>query len=94
MNRSAGAASVASAHHDQKGEHMSVYSVNECGYCGCSIVEGQRWVREKIFNPASQSGGESKYRRYHAEIFAADELSCWEKHLLQVELARATPRAA
>ena len=73
---------------------MSFYPVNECGHCGSSIVEGQRWVREKIFEPACKHGGEAKYQRYHADLFAGDELSCWEKHLLQLEMARTAPRAA
>jgi hypothetical protein len=73
---------------------MSGHNVNECGYCGCSIADGQRWVREKIFDPAYKNGGEAKYRRYHAEVFSGDQLSCWEKHLMQSEIVCTTPRAA
>lgn len=73
---------------------MSVHGVNECGYCGSSISDGQRWVREKIFDPAYKNGGDARYRRYHAELFEVDQLSCWEKHLMQLEIARTTRRAA
>jgi len=73
---------------------MTTHSLNECAYCASSIVDGQRWVREKIFDSACKPGGEPKYQRYHAEVFAGDQLSCWEKHLVQWELERATPRAA
>lgn len=31
---------------------------NECGYCRSSIVTGQRWVREKVYDPASKNGRE------------------------------------
>jgi hypothetical protein len=73
---------------------MSMCGANECGYCGSPISDGQRWVRENIFDPAYKNGREAKYRRFHAEVSAGDELSCWEKHLLQLEIARTTPRAA
>jgi hypothetical protein len=89
-----GAASVAPAHLGQKEEQMSIHYVNECGYCGSSIVDGQRWVREKIVGSAGKNGGEPKYKRYHAEVSAGDRLSCWEQHLMQLEMERATPRAA
>jgi len=53
---------------------------NRCAYCGWSIKEGQRWVREKVYEPGG--GRDPIYRRYHAELFSGQELSCWEKHLL------------
>lgn len=30
---------------------MIGYDVRFCDYCRCSIVAGQRWVREKIYDP-------------------------------------------
>jgi len=59
----------------------------ECAYCGETIEPGQRWVREKIYEPASLDGPPN-YRRYHVELFAGQQLSCWEKHLVTVELHR------
>jgi hypothetical protein len=81
-------------HLRQKEKQMSTHYLNECGYCGSSIVDGQRWVREKIFDSACKNGDEPKYKRYHAEVFAGDQRSCWEEHLMQLEMERATPRAA
>lgn len=66
---------------------MVVYCANQCAYCGFSIVSGQRWVREKIHDP-SHNGVEVSYRRYHAELFAGQEVSCWEKHHMEQEIAR------
>ena len=73
---------------------MSVYGVSECGYCGFFISGREKWVREKTYDSTYKNGGEAKYRRYHSEVFTGDELSCWEKHLMQLEFARTTPRAA
>ena len=60
---------------------------NKCAYCGSPIPEGKRWVREKIYEPAF-TGRDPLYRRYHAELFEAQELSCWEKHEMEREFAR------
>ena len=49
------------------------------------------WVREKIYEPFTASG--PRYHRYHADLFAGEEVSCWEKHLMAQEIAR-TARAA
>ena len=76
------------------GSKMNACNAHECGYCCSSIGEGQRWVREKVYDPAAQNGREPSYRRYHAEVFSGEQLSCWEKHQLQQELARTIPRAA
>ena len=65
----------------------------QCAYCRSPIESGQRWVREKVYDPALNQRDPS-YHRYHAEIFAGEEASCWEKHLLARELARSNPRAA
>jgi hypothetical protein len=66
---------------------------NQCAYCQSSIVSGQRWVREKIYDP-TLNGRDSSYRRYHAESFAGQEESCWKKHQMEGEIARTVARAA
>jgi len=67
---------------------MAAYDVNECGYCRFSIAPGQRWVREKVYDSTSPNGHEPIYQRYHAEVFAGETLSCWEKHQMDQETAR------
>jgi hypothetical protein len=69
---------------------MSVCCTNQCAFCRSPIVSGQRWVREKIYDSAL-NGREPSYHRYHAEPFAGQEGSCWEKHQMEEEIARATP---
>jgi hypothetical protein len=69
---------------------MIVYGANQCAYCRSSIVSGQRWVREKIHDPAL-NGREPSYHRYHIEPFAGQEGSCWEKHQMEQDIARTTP---
>ena len=69
---------------------MVVYCAKECAYCRSSIESGQRWVREKNCDPAL-NGPDPSYRRYHAELFAGQEGSCWEKHQMEQEIARTTP---
>jgi hypothetical protein len=64
----------------------------ECAYCGALIASGQPWVREKIHEPFTADG--PRYRRYHADLFAGEELSCWEKHELERENTRIALRAA
>jgi hypothetical protein len=71
--------------------HSDAY---DCGYCRSSINLDQRWVREKVYDPAPQNDREPSYRRYHAEVFSGEQLSCWEKHQLQREMARSIARAA
>jgi hypothetical protein len=73
---------------------MSACTTHECGYCRSSIGFGQRWVREKVYDPAPPHGREPAYQRYHAEVFPGEQLSCWEKHQLQLEIARTIARAA
>ena len=66
---------------------------NQCDYCRSPIVSGQRWVREKIYDPAL-NGRDPSFHRYHSEIGAEQELSCWEKHQMEREVARVTAYAA
>lgn len=72
---------------------MTVCCVNQCAYCRSSISSGERWVREKICDPALH-GRDPSYHRYHAEPFAGQELSCWEKHQLEGDISRSNARAA
>jgi hypothetical protein len=69
-------------------DKMTAYDTNGCGYCRFSIAPEQRWVREKVYASTSQSGHEPIYQRYHAELFAGETLSCWEKHRMDQETAR------
>jgi hypothetical protein len=66
---------------------MIGYDVRFCDYCQCSIVEGQRWVREKIYDPRC-TNGDAAYRHFHAEVFGGEEVSCWEKYGTEREIAR------
>jgi hypothetical protein len=59
---------------------------HECAYCLSPIVSGQRWVREKIYELSTGDG--PRHRRYHADLFADETLSCWEKHEMELEIAR------
>jgi hypothetical protein len=68
---------------------MIVCYANQCAYCRSSILSGQRWVREKVYDPAL-NGREPNYRRYHAEPFAGQEGSCWEKYQMEQDVARST----
>ena len=66
---------------------------DECAYCPSSIASGQRWVQEKIYE-TTLSGDGPNYHRYHADLFAGEEVSCWEKHQTAQEIASTTARAA
>jgi hypothetical protein len=70
----------------------AVFIKHECGYCGSSIITGQRWVREKIL--AAITTEDVRYRRYHADLFGEEVLSCWEKHQLETDQTPATNRPA
>ena len=72
---------------------MFICGQQDCAYCRSPIGSGERWVREKIYDPAVARHA-SRYHRYHAELLAGEELSCWEKHQLEQEIARTTARAA
>jgi hypothetical protein len=65
----------------------------DCAYCRSSIGPEQRWVRQKIYDP-ELNGSEPRYYRYHAEPFAGQNESCWDKHQMELELARTSARAA
>jgi hypothetical protein len=66
---------------------MVASRTNICAHCAAEIEAGQRWVREKVYEPAL-AGREPRYRHYHAEPFDGQELSCWERHLPQADGAR------
>ncbi len=66
---------------------MIAYRESRCAYCQSQIVSEQRWVREKIYDPAPD-GHDASYLRYHSEPFAGQEESCWEKHQMELEIAR------
>lgn len=56
----------------------------QCAYCHAPILSGERWVREKIYEPLH----DPSYCRYHADLSADEVLSCWEKHQMQKEIAQ------
>ena len=65
----------------------------QCSYCRWPIDPGTRWVRQKIYEP-TLNGREPRYHRYHADLFDGQAVSCWEKHLLEQEIARMNARTA
>jgi len=69
-----------------------VFNSHECAYCRSSIAAGQRWVREKILMPFVAN--DARYRRYHADLFGEEVLSCWEKHQLEADKAPTPNRPA
>lgn len=71
---------------------MFIYS-RQCAYCRSPIASGQPWVREKIYESAYTAGG-PHYLRYHAEFCSGEEVSCWEKHQMELEIAITRTRAA
>ena len=66
---------------------MMLHNMKSCDYCRSSIAAGQRWVREKIYDPRPKSQ-DPAYRHFHAEPFRGQEESCWEKHQVEREVAR------
>jgi hypothetical protein len=66
---------------------MISYDVRTCDHCRRPISMGQRWVREKVYEPPrpNQVPG---YRHFHAEPVGAQGLSCWESYWMERELAR------
>ena len=59
------------------------FPTHQCGYCHAPIASGERWVREKIYESLTADG--AHYRRYHADLFGDEALSCWEKHQMHQE---------
>jgi len=74
----------------QGNEALAALVPYRCSYCQSPIAPGERWVREKVFD--SLTAGDAHYRRYHADLYGDDVLSCWEKH--QVEKEDAAERVA
>lgn len=72
---------------------MADFLGNQCDYCRSSITRGQRWVREKIYDP-SLDRLDSIYRCYHAEPLEGQDGSCWERHEMERETVRTTAQAA
>ena len=72
---------------------MIAYFARQCDYCRSSIASGERWVREKIYDPVL-NGHDPSYHCFHIEPFTGQDLSCWEKHELEREIARTTAHAA
>ena len=70
----------------------AAFRPQECAYCRSAIASGERWVREKIYAPFTENT--SSYQRYHADLFDGENLSCWEKHQVQQDTARAAKPAA
>ena len=66
---------------------MVVSGSNVCAHCAAEIEEGQRWVREKVYEPVLD-GRELRYRCYHAELSDRQELGCWERHLPRTDSDR------
>jgi hypothetical protein len=67
-------------------------SAHECAHCRSAVTAGERWVRQKIYEPFA--GNAPRYRRYHADLFVGEELSCWEKYEMERDLVRTAGRAA
>lgn len=65
---------------------MAIQELRYCGYCNSPITAGQRWVRQKIYNPIPESI--PRYRHYHADLDFGRGESCWEKHQLDRELVQ------
>lgn len=64
----------------QLGGDMVIHVVRCCDFCHASIVEGQRWVRQKVYKPGSNDEDPS-FRHYHADVFDGQTESCWEKQI-------------
>lgn len=62
------------------GADMIIHVVRCCNYCHAPIAGGQRWVRQKVYKPSSNSEDPS-HRHYHADLFAGQTESCWEKQI-------------
>jgi hypothetical protein len=85
-------ASIVTLAQDNQALVAAAFTPHECAYCRSAIVSGERWVREKIYEPFTADA--PRYNRYHADLFGGEELSCWEKHEMEQEIARIARRAA
>jgi hypothetical protein len=74
------------------GDLVATFVDHECAKCHSPIVSGERWVREKIYEPFT--AGEPRYRRYHSDLFGEEELSCWEKHQIEQDIRKTVDHAA
>ena len=72
---------------------MAMSSRDQCAYCRSPVGPGERWIREKIYESVPNGNGPN-YFPYHADLFAGEEISCWEKHQMELEIVRTTARAA
>ena len=72
---------------------MADFSGSQCDYCHSLIALGQRWVREKVYDP-SRNSPDASYRCYHGEPFDGQCGSCWEMHEMERETVRTTAHAA
>jgi hypothetical protein len=72
---------------------MVMSNPEQCAYCEWPIQPGDRWVREKIYESAPNGNG-PRYFPYHAELFVGEEISCWEKHQMELEITQTAVRAA
>jgi hypothetical protein len=70
----------------------AAFTLHECAYCLSPIASGEKWVREKIYAPIAVNA--PRYRRYHADLFGDEALSCWEKHEMELEIGRSARTAA
>jgi len=66
---------------------MITCDIKFCDHCQSSIAAGQRWVRQKIYDPGSNRQNPA-YLHFHAEPFPEQEGSCWEKYQMDREIAR------
>jgi len=69
------------------GTKVSECFANQCAYCRSSIGAGQKWVREKIYDPALNIR-DASYLCYHGEPFEGQQRSCWESHEMEREILR------
>jgi hypothetical protein len=51
------------------------------------LVRDKDGFGKRLHDP-SRNGGDASYRRYHAELFPGQEVSCWEKHQMEQKIAR------
>jgi len=82
--RSGNGKAVAMDCSDVRESEMIASCVGECDYCRSLIGAGEKWVREKVYDPAPNPVS-ARYFHFHGEPSPGQELSCWEKHQMQRE---------